>query len=1343
MLKVRYFLLVLILLTFFFQGLGQTNTDFWFAAPEVTQGHGDQPIYLRLTSFSQSANVTISEPANTVNFPTQNINIPANGTVTIDLTPNKAQVECQPANTVLNLGLYIHSDVPITAYYEVAHTNNPDLFTLKGNNATGTNFMIPSQDTLYNHAPLTPPAYNSFDIVASNDNTTVTITPSKPIVGHAAGVPFQVTLNRGQVYSAQATGQQGLDHLQGSVVTSDKAVCITVKDDSDQFPGQGCYDLGGDQIVPVNILGTEYIVVRGYTNTTVNDWVFVMATTDNTLVSVNGTNVATLNKGQRYRYKMLNTDLSSYVQTSHPAYVWHLTGYGCETGSAILPPMNCTGSSQVAFTRSTQYSFELIILTKAGAEGFFTLDGSTTLVTAAMFSPVTSNPTYVYARIDFPVANLPVGAHILSNSQDIFHMGIIHTYNAGQAGCSYGYFTDFASLNLGPDQTVCPGVNIHLDAGPNRQSYTWYFNGGIYATGVQTINVSNPGQWSVAVNDHGCMLFDTVVLSNFTPPAPAISGNTSFCLGDSTQLTVNPAYPAYLWSTGATTRTIKVFNAGNYGVSVTDANGCQGSNSVAVSVYARPVVTLAPQGNACSNTSPFPLTGGSPAGGTYSGAGVNSVTGYFDPSSGAGPHLIKYSYTDANGCSSADSNNLTVHDPPAVDLADFNPVCISVPPFALTGGTPAGGVYSGPGVNSGTGMFDPSSGAGPHLITYTYTDANGCVNSQSKTLTVNPLPLVGLGPQPSVCISAVPFALSGGSPAGGTYSGPGVNSATGMFDPSSGAGLHTITYTFTDGNGCTSSASNTLTVNALPSVQLGAFPAVCISASPFLLTGGTPPGGTYSGPGVNSATGIFDPASGAGPHAITYTFTDINGCTNSAVSSLTVNPLPVVSFAPLSDVCITASPFALTSGSPAGGIYSGTGVNSGTGIFSPASAGAGTHSLKYRFTSASGCSDSAFSSIQVIPLPLPAGTVSGPASVCQASSNIPFTLSSPDPLATSFNWEIIPSAAGSVTGTGLAPLVSLNATYTGNAGIRFQPVSTCGTGNFSGLTSFMVNPLPDVSLQSCNDPVSTRGSQPFRLKGGVPPGGIYGIDATPLPTGILDPSTLSVSPPDHNISYTYTNMYGCSVTRTVPLRIRAASSFSCRSLLTDPRDQKTYPTFEVATPSGNRCWMAANLNYGSYLQDNTVQRDNCVWEKYCQGNDAAACTASGGLYQWDELLDYSGTGPAAERKQGLCPPEWHVPSSSDWQELIDASNGNGLAGWVLTDPNPLYGFHALLSGIYYQNSIWAFLPPGFSATLFWTSTVSPNSSARIFSRGMNSFNASVSNYFSLRGNALPVRCVKD
>jgi hypothetical protein len=377
---------------------------------------------------------------------------------------------------------------------------------LKGNNALGTSFYIPSQSVLFNEPTFNPDAYNSFDIIASENNTTVTINPRKAIVGHAAGVPFTVTLNQGQVYSAQATGQLATDHLMGSVVTSNKPVSITVKDDSDRFTGQECQDLTGDQIVPVNIIGTEYIVVRGFMNSTGNDWVFVTATADNTQVSVNGTVVAIINAGYSYSFNMSSANLCTSVQTTHPAYLWHVTGYGCEAGSSLLPAMDCTGSTQVAFTRTTAYSFQMILLTKAGAQGSFLLDGSSTLVTAAMFSTVPGNPTYVYARITFSAATLPVGAHMLTNTQDIFHMGLIHTYDAGQSGCSYGYFSDFASLNLGSDQNVCAGIPVTFDAGPNRLSYNWFLNGLPYLSGVQTITVTNPGLYSVSVNDHGCIL---------------------------------------------------------------------------------------------------------------------------------------------------------------------------------------------------------------------------------------------------------------------------------------------------------------------------------------------------------------------------------------------------------------------------------------------------------------------------------------------------------------------------------------------------------------------------------------------------------------------------------------------------------------------------------------------------------------------------------------------------------------------------------------------------------------------------------------------------------------------
>jgi uncharacterized protein (TIGR02145 family) len=172
--------------------------------------------------------------------------------------------------------------------------------------------------------------------------------------------------------------------------------------------------------------------------------------------------------------------------------------------------------------------------------------------------------------------------------------------------------------------------------------------------------------------------------------------------------------------------------------------------------------------------------------------------------------------------------------------------------------------------------------------------------------------------------------------------------------------------------------------------------------------------------------------------------------------------------------------------------------------------------------------------------------------------------------------------------------------------------------------------------------------------------------------------------------------------------------------------------------------MSANLNYGIFIRDNVLQTDNCSNEKYCPGNDSLKCSESGAFYQWDELMNYL---PAdnllTEGKQGLCPPEWHVPTEAEWSELENYYEGTGLAGWGLLDPNPLYGFHAKSMGVLYQNIFWAFTPPSFSATIFWTSTVNPNSNTRIFTHGLNEINASVSKYFSTRGNALPVRCVKD
>ena len=270
----------------------------------------------------------------------------------------------------------------------------------------------------------------------------------------------------------------------------------------------------------------------------------------------------------------------------------------------------------------------------------------------------------------------------------------------------------------------------------------------------------------------------------------------------------------------------------------------------------------------------------------------------------------------ATGCFSLETVILTPVNPfPTISCpADFS-VCIDTAPF-VPSATPAGGTYSGTGISGGN--FDPAAaGVGTHTITYSYTDpATGCSNSCTFTITVNALPLVGCPGNSSVCINSAPYSLLGGSPAGGTYNGTGVTG--GNFDPAAaGIGVHTITYSYTDGNGCTNSCTFNITVDALPAVNAGTYPGMFIS-NPGILLSGSPTGGLFAGPGVIG--NVFNPGmAGGGTHTISYTYTDPStGCTNTAITTITVSiivcPVSVTISASSNNFCsnltLTAVPSA-------------------------------------------------------------------------------------------------------------------------------------------------------------------------------------------------------------------------------------------------------------------------------------------------------------------------------------------------------------------------------------------------------------------------------------------------
>jgi len=541
-----YIFLFLVLFSVFskpVESYGQIDTRFWFAAPEVSKGHGDRDIFMRFATFDQPATVVISMSA-TPAFVSLVLNIAAFGSAFTNLTPFIDLIETpNPINTAaaddnanrnystrFRSGILVESTTRITAYYEVNRGNNPDIFALKGKNGLGTDFYVPMQ-TAWNHETgLTPNGHSGFVIVATEDNTTVTVTTTKPTRSLGAGTSgttapagtYIINLNRGQTYTVAAQQPSAGNAPAGSHVVANKPVTVTLYHDSINSGANGCYDLAGDQLVPVDIVGDEYIVMRGTLGvgaTTQPEKVYILATQPGTTFTVNrnGTPIAgtpTLAAGQQYVFDMDSTaHPKAYIKSNKPIYVLHMSGYGCETGAAILPPIECTGSRLVQFNRSTNESFSLTLLVKEGGQGDFTLDG--VAIPVSNFSPVPGSPDvdpangtpdWYSARIDYDTTTVPVGGHSVANSSTLFHAGI--TNGGATSGCRYGYFSSFNSLNLGPDIAIFYGSNTTLDASTfGAVSYLWSTG---ETTPQITVNVRRTNDYIVAVDLGRCIVYDTI-----------------------------------------------------------------------------------------------------------------------------------------------------------------------------------------------------------------------------------------------------------------------------------------------------------------------------------------------------------------------------------------------------------------------------------------------------------------------------------------------------------------------------------------------------------------------------------------------------------------------------------------------------------------------------------------------------------------------------------------------------------------------------------------------------------------------------------------------------------------
>lgn len=181
-----------------------------------------------------------------------------------------------------------------------------------------------------------------------------------------------------------------------------------------------------------------------------------------------------------------------------------------------------------------------------------------------------------------------------------------------------------------------------------------------------------------------------------------------------------------------------------------------------------------------------------------------------------------------------------------------------------------------------------------------------------------------------------------------------------------------------------------------------------------------------------------------------------------------------------------------------------------------------------------------------------------------------------------------------------------------------------------------------------------------------------------------------------------------------------------------------------------QCWMAKNLNRGSRIAGSSNATNNGSVEKYCYNDLDVNCDTDGGLYQWNEAMNYS----AVEGNQGICSTGWHIPTDSEQYALENYlkddgqtcnSARNGI--WDCSDAGDelkggagaefVIGFNAILTGL--RTNVGNFINKGMSAT-FWSST---ENGSLAWYRGLSSGNSTIFRLAIAKDYGFSVRCLKN
>ena len=725
-----------------------------------------------------------------------------------------------------------------------------------------------------------------------------------------------------------------------------------------EYSGTGITNTGTGIFNPTTAgVGTHQII---FTRCSVDDTIWIVVNPKPNITIANQTicntdPAATFDAGAGYTYVWSGlgsgTSRTTSGSTAGTYTVIVTDGNGCkDTTSATLTVNTCgcpdTTLSNIASQCSSSGTINLNTYKVTTEAGTWSIQsgGSTATITGGNI---------------FNINNTAAGNYVVR-----------FTLSAPQGGCPT-YAERTIVIKTKPNitianQSVCSGTTATFDAGAGY-TYVWSGNG----TGTsQTTSGTTAGTYTVIVtNPSGCKDTASATLTVNALPIVSLS-NKSICSGASTTFDAGAGFTTYTWSglgTGAS-QTTSASTAGTYTVTVTNAANCSASASATLTVNALPIVSLSNKSICSGASTTFDAGAGFT---TYTWSGLGTGTSQTTSASTAGTYTV--TVTNAANCSASASATLTVNALPIVSLSN-NSICSGA---STTFDAGAGfTTYTWSGLGTGTSQTTPASTAGTYTVTV--TNAANCSASASATLTFNPLPTITISGDTSLCTgetALITTTLTGTAP----YS---IKASLGIVSVTFNTSVNTTVIPFTipgnytlevtDANGCKTSKTMTIIVNAKPNITL-TNATICAGDPAATFDAGV--GYTYVWSG--NGTGTSQTTSGTNAGTYTVYVTDGNGCKDTANGTLTVNAKPNIT---LTNATICAGDPAATFDAGAGYTYvwsvNGTGTSQTT-----SGTTAGTYTVIV--TNGSGCKDTASAALTVNSKP---NITLTNATVCQGAS---------------------------------------------------------------------------------------------------------------------------------------------------------------------------------------------------------------------------------------------------------------------------------------------------------------------------------------------------------------------